>query len=141
MMEGAAMVVTPLYAGLLALWLLVLAMRVTHYRSATRIYLGDGGNPSLLRATRGQANFVEYVPVAVLLLAILEMSRFSIYLLHALGITLVVARLLHGYAFAFTAEFKFGRFWGAILTFIVVAIEAVLCIYQSYRGHMVWFAT
>src|SRR6202022_689693 len=82
-MEGAAMVVTPLYAGLLALWLLVLAMRVIHYRSATRIYLGDGGNPSLLRATRGQANFVEYVPIALLLLAILETRHFSIYLLHA----------------------------------------------------------
>jgi uncharacterized membrane protein YecN with MAPEG domain len=137
-MEGAAMVVTPLYAGLLALWLLVLAMRVIHYRSASRIYLGDGGNPSLLRAIRGQANFVEYVPLALLLMLILEVSRFSIYVIHALGIVLLVARLLHGYAFAYRAEFKFGRYWGAILTFIVIAVAAVLCLYQAYLGHLVW---
>jgi uncharacterized membrane protein YecN with MAPEG domain len=137
-MEGAAMVVTPLYAGLLALWLLVLAMRVIHYRSASRIYLGDGGDTSLLRAIRGQANFVEYVPLALLLMLILEVSRFSIYFIHALGIVLLVARLLHGYAFAYGTEFKFGRFWGAILTFVVLAIAAVLCLYQAYLGHLVW---
>lgn len=133
------MVVTPLYAGLLALWMLVLALRVIQYRSVTGVYLGDGGNPELMRAIRGQANFVEYVPLALLLLAILEMSRFSIYLIHALGLTLLIARLLHGAAFAFTAEFKFGRYGGAVLTFLVLAIEAVLCLYQAYRGHVVWF--
>jgi uncharacterized membrane protein YecN with MAPEG domain len=137
-MEGAAMVVTPLYAGLLALWLLLLAARVIHYRSATHIYLGDGGDTSLLRAIRGQANFVEYVPVALLLMLILEVSRFSIYVIHALGIVLLVARLLHGYAFAYSAEFKFGRFWGAVLTFVVLGVAAVLCLYQAYLGHLVW---
>jgi uncharacterized membrane protein YecN with MAPEG domain len=139
-MEGAAMVVTPFYAGLLALWLLVLAMRVIHYRSATHIYLGDGGDTRLLRAIRAQANFVEYVPLALLLMLILEVSRFSIYVIHALGIVLLVARLLHGYAFAYSAEFKFGRFWGAILTFLVLGVAAVLCLYQAYLGHLVWLA-
>jgi hypothetical protein len=134
------MVVTPLYAGLLALWLLVLALRVIHYRGVLRVYLSDGGNPVLVRAMRGQANFVEYVPIALLLMAILEMSRFSIYLLHTLGMTLLIGRLLHGFAFAFTAEFKFGRYWGAVLTFLVLGIEAVLCLYQAYHGHLVWFA-
>jgi uncharacterized membrane protein YecN with MAPEG domain len=89
---------------------------------------------------RGQANFTEYVPLALLLLAILELSRFSLYALHALGATLLVARVLHGYAFAFTPQFRFGRYWGAILTFAVIVIEAVLCLYQAYRGHYVWFA-
>jgi uncharacterized membrane protein YecN with MAPEG domain len=141
MMAGGTMVVTPLYAGVLALWLLVLALRVIHYRSATGIYLGDGGDATLLRAIRGQANFVEYVPLALLLLAILELSRFSIYLLHVLGVTLLIARLLHGYAFAFRGEFKIGRLWGASLTFLVLGVEAILCIFQAYRGHVVWFAT
>jgi uncharacterized membrane protein YecN with MAPEG domain len=55
-------------------------------------------------------------------------------------VTLLVARLLHGYAFAFTSEFRFGRFWGALLTVAVLAIEAVLCLYQVWRGHVLWFA-
>ena len=133
------MVVTPLYAGLLALWLLVLALRVVQRRSATHIYIGDGGDPALVRTMRGQANFTEYVPLALLLLAILELSRFSLYALHALGATLVLARVLHGYAFGFATQFRFGRYWGAVLTFCVIAIEAILCLYQAYRGHIVWF--
>src|SRR5688572_5289215 len=109
------MVVTPLYAALLALMLVGLSLRVIVVRRRARVSLGDGGNPELQRAIRGQANFVEYVPLALLLLLILELSRFSIYFIHALGITLVLARLLHGYALSFTARFTFGRVWGAAL--------------------------
>ena len=132
------MVVTPLYAALLAIWLVVLGLRVTHYRRLAKVSLGDGGNTALQRAIRGQANFAEYVPVALILLLILELSRFSLYLVHALGILLIVARLLHGYALSFTADFRFGRFWGTVLTFVVLLIEAVLCLYQAYRAHTVW---
>ena len=135
------MVVTPLYAGILALWLVVLSLRVVARRRSARASLGDGGDVALQRAIRAQANFAEYVPLALLLMLILEMSRFSIYLIHALGIVLVIARLLHGYAMGFTAEFRFGRFWGIAMTFAILVIEAVLCIYQAYVGHLVWFRT
>ena len=138
-MLGAARVVTPLYAALLALWFLVLTLRVLQYRRATRVSLGDGGDPLMRRAIRAHANFAEYVPLALVLLLVIELSRFSIYLVHALGVTLLVARLLHGYALGFTAEFRFGRVWGAALTLIVLMIEAVLCLYQAYRGHIAWF--
>jgi uncharacterized protein len=139
-MEGAAMVVTPLYAAVLVLWFIVLGLRVISRRRSARVSLGDGGNAPLQRAIRAHANFAEYVPLALLLLAILEASRFSIYLLHVIGIVLVLARLLHGYALAFTAEFRFGRTWGAALTVAVLFVEAVLCLYQAYRGHLAWFA-
>ena len=134
------MIVTPLYAALLALWFIVLSLRVISLRRSARVSLGDGGNPSLARAIRGHANFAEYVPLALLLLVILELSRFSIYLVHVLGVILVIARLVHGYALAFTAEWRLGRTAGAALTFIVIIVEALLCLYQSYRGHIVWFA-
>jgi uncharacterized protein len=135
------MTVTPLYAGLLALWFIVLSVRVIQLRRASRVSLGDGGNVLLQRAIRGQANFAEYVPLALILLAILEVSRFSIYLLHLVGIALVIARLLHGYAMGFRTEFRFGRLWGAAITIAVLVVEAILCLYQAYLGHLVWFAT
>ena len=131
------MVVTPLYAGLLALLFILLSVRVVGFRHQG-ISFGDGGNPKVLRVVRGHANFAEYVPLALLLMAILELSRFSIYVLHALGITLVIARLLHGYALSFTEHFQFGRVGGAALTFAVLLIEAVLCIYQAILAHWVW---
>jgi hypothetical protein len=126
-----------LYAGLLALWFLVLTRRVIQRRGKGS-FLGDGGDQALLRVIRGHANFAEYVPLALLMMGFLEVSRFSIYVLHALGIVLVVARLLHGYALSFTEHFPFGRFWGAALTFIVLATEAVLCIYQGIQGQWIW---
>ena len=43
------MMVTPLYAGLLAIWYLVLCVRIIQYRGAAKISLGDGGNPHMLR--------------------------------------------------------------------------------------------
>jgi uncharacterized membrane protein YecN with MAPEG domain len=61
--------------------------------------------------------------------------------LHALGILLVVARVLHGYALSFKRDFPFGRYWGAVLTFLVIIAEALMCLYQAYVGHTVWFAT
>ena len=132
------MMVTALYAGLLALWLVVLSIAVIRRRGSGRISLGDGGDPRMLRAIRGQANFAEYVPLALLMMLMLETGHFSIYVLHALGITLLVARLLHGYAFSFTDHFHFGRVAGAGLTFLVLIIEAVLCIYQSIQAHRLW---
>jgi uncharacterized protein len=135
------MVVTPLYAGLLAFWFLLLTLRVVRERHDTKVSLGDGGNPTLQRRIRGHANFAEYVPLALLLLAILELSRFSLYAIHALGLALLLGRVLHGYAFAFRTEFRSGVFWGVLLTVVVLAIEALLCLYQAYRGHIVWFTT
>src|SRR3954470_24810880 len=115
-MEGAPMVVTPLYAGLLAAWFLLLTLRVVQERHRTHISLGDGGDTTLQRRIRAHANFAEYVPLALILLAIRELIRFSIYFIHALGVTLLISRLLHGYAFAFRTQFRFGVFSGVLLT-------------------------
>jgi uncharacterized membrane protein YecN with MAPEG domain len=132
------MMVTPLYAGLLVFWFLVLSIRVIRRRGQDKVSLGDGGNPGMLRVIRAQANFAEYVPLALLLMAILELSRFSIYLLHGLGITLLAARLLHGYALSFTQKFMFGRVAGAGLTFLVLAVAAVCCVYQAILAARLW---
>jgi uncharacterized protein len=126
-------IITPLYAGLLTLWFAVLSARVVQRRQGG-ITLGDGGDPHMLRLIRGHANFAEYVPLILLLMALLELGHTSRYLLHALGITLVIARLLHGYALSFTQQFRFGRFYGAGLTFLVLVVCAVACIWQGVHG-------
>jgi uncharacterized membrane protein YecN with MAPEG domain len=127
------MPVTSFYAGLLALWFLVLGVRVIRGRRAGPS-LGDGGDPRMLRLIRGHANFAEYVPLIVVMMGLLELGHTSIYVLHALGIALLAGRLLHGYAFSFTDHFKFGRFWGAALTFLVLGVCAGLCILQGIRS-------
>jgi uncharacterized protein len=126
------MIVTPIYAGVLAILFFVLSLRVVAVRS--RVSLGDGGDPTVLRRMRGHANFAEYVPLILLMMAMLELSHFSIYFLHGAGVTLVIARLLHGYALSFTEKFKFGRFWGTALTFGLLLVCGVLCLYQGLHA-------
>src|SRR5258708_14448823 len=115
------MFVTPLYAGILVLWFVMLSMRVVNVRRRG-IPFGDNGDVKITRLVRAQANFAEYVPLALLLMGFLETSRYSIYLLHALGITLLVARLLHGFALSVGWQIAFGRVAGSALTFAVLLI-------------------
>ncbi len=131
------MFVTPLYAGLLTLWFVLLSVRVMNLRRRG-ILFGDSGDISVARIIRAQANFAEYVPLALLLMGFLEVTRYSIYLLHVLGVILVVARLLHGLALSFGWQVRFGRVSGAALTLIVLIIEAILCLYQGFRGQWIW---
>lgn len=126
-MEPFELTVTALYSGSLALWFLVLSARVVARRRAG-IYLGDGGDKSMQRLVRGHANFAEYVPLALIMLAVLELAGTPLYLLHGLGLALLAGRLLHGYALSFTQQFGFGRFWGTVLTYGVLTIEAIMCL-------------
>jgi uncharacterized membrane protein YecN with MAPEG domain len=130
------MMVTPLYAGLLAIWYLVLCVRIIQYRGKAKINLGDGGDAHMFRLQRAQANFGEYVPLLLLMMGFLELSHWSVYVLHALGVGLLLARLLHGYALSFTEKWMFGRFWGTALTFLLLLVEAVFCVYQGIR--VIW---
>lgn len=128
------MIVTPLYAGLLALWFLVLSLRVVGARRSQQISLSDGGDPRMLRLIRAHANFAEYVPLTLVLLGVLELSHFSRYLLHLVGALLLVGRLLHSYAIGFTERFMMGRIIGMLLTFAAILVAALACLYQAVLG-------
>jgi len=131
------MFVTPLYAGLLAVWFVLLSVRVVGLRRRGIVF-GDNGDVGVIRIVRAQANFAEYVPLALLMMGFLEVGRHSIYVLHALGIALVVARLVHGLALSFGWNTRFGRVAGAAITFFVLLVEAALCLYQGVRGQLIW---
>lgn len=122
--------VTPLYGALCGLLLLVLALAVVRLRQKHRVQTGDGGHADLARAMRVQANFVEYVPLTLLLLFMLEMSRQPVWVLHLLGAALFVGRVLHAWGYLGSPGFTFGRTVGIVLTWIVLGVTAVwlLCV-------------
>lgn len=91
------MTIIPLYAALLTLLFLVLSKRVINTRRKARVAVGDGGNPELTRAIAVHNNFAQYVPLTLLLLAFMELQHAPAWLLHALGIGLLLARLIHAY--------------------------------------------
>lgn len=128
-------IITPLYAGLLALLFLALSFRVVFRRREQKINLGDGGDAEMQRRVRGHGNFAEYVPLILVLIALLELGRTTPgWALHAMGITLVIARLLHGYALSFSKHFFLGRFIGTILTFTLLLVAGGLCVMKGLSG-------
>ena len=66
--------ITALYAGLLGILMLILAFRVVAVRRTTSIGLGDGGHALLLSRIRIHGNAAEYVPLALILMLILELN-------------------------------------------------------------------
>ena len=87
--------VTPIYLAILGLLLVPFTLRVGLYRVNNKILIGDGADPELLRRIRAHANFIETVPLAILLLIVMETLGGADSWLHALGALLVAGRLLH----------------------------------------------
>ncbi len=71
------------------------------------------------------------MPLILLMMAMLEWGGIRGWLMHLLGAALLVARLLHGYALAFTQKWKFGRYYGALLTYVVLLVTALLCVWRG----------
>ena len=122
------------YAGLNGLILLGLSAHVIRVRGAEKVSIGDGGSPALVRAMRGQANFSEYVPFALIGLILLALLGFPVWFLHVLGIVLAVARVLHGWHFLQADAPGWQRFSGAAMTFGVLALVALALILGALRG-------
>lgn len=71
-MNAMPVPLTAIVAELLALMLVGVSIRVTVLRARTKIEFADGGNQALQRAIRVQGNFIEYVPMALALMAAVE---------------------------------------------------------------------
>lgn len=128
------MPITMFYAGALALVYLALSVRVIQGRGKGGPNLGDGGNPEMLRRIRGHGNFQEYVPLLLILMALLERRGLNGVVLHAMGMTLLVARILHGYALSYTEKFFLGRFVGTAATLLLLGVGGILCIVYALRA-------
>jgi len=123
--------ITAFYAAILGLILTALAINVTVHRAKLKVLIGDGGNPIMLRMMRLHGNAVEYVPIGVLLMALYELDSGSHLALHVAGITLVLSRLLQLWGMWSTVEPTFGRVVGQSLTWLTVAVLAVLNLWQQ----------
>ncbi|MBN8543101.1 MAG: MAPEG family protein [Alphaproteobacteria bacterium] len=126
--------IVSLYAAALALLFVFLAVRTILARVKHGTALGDGGHHELQRAIRAHAHFAEYVPFSLLLILMLELQGSNHYLLHGLGITLAIGRLLHAYSLLKCETYENGqiivssmkfRQLGMFLSFGVIGISAV----------------
>ena len=118
-----------LYAGLFGLMLIVLSLRVSFIRREARVALGDGDEEILLRRIRAHGNFIEFVPITLLLLALSEHLGLGSLFVHLLGIALVVARAAHAFGISQPDETFAFRMFGTTVTLIVLCIAALYCVW------------
>ena len=121
--------ITAVYLGVLGLLYAFLSLRVARFRRGNKIVFGDADNLYLRSAIRAHANFAEYVPIIVLMNALLEMGGAASVQMHVLLGTLTVSRILHPFgmhAKPMTPQFIVGRIVGMILTFLVLVASALL---------------
>jgi uncharacterized membrane protein YecN with MAPEG domain len=127
-------VVTSIYAALGALLVIVLALRVVMQRRKGAIGLGDGGDRDLQQCIRVHANAIENLPLALLMLLILELRGIPAPWLHGLGAALILARALHAWGFSRRKGVSFGRFAGTLGTWLVMlAMAAMLLVHAFHR--------
>ena len=97
------------------LWL---SIRTGQARRTAKVSIGDGGNPLLVARMRAHANFVEYVPIVLILMALIESNGGSSRILWLLGIALVIGRVLHPFGMERPSPNPF-RIGGIMLTYLV----------------------
>jgi uncharacterized protein len=114
--------------GLLNVWL---GMRVVRIRVSRKVSLGHGDIPGMEARCRAHANFNEYVPIALILMGLIEMNVGASRWLWAVGAVLVLARVLHPFGMDRPAPNPY-RMAGAILTFASLLVLIGWAIAISY---------
>lgn len=122
--------ITGIYAALAALLVLLLSARVSLRRRAMRVSLGDGDDKELIKRIRAQANAIEYLPLALLLLLALEWNQTQPAILHVCGIVLIAARLLHAFGLSRSGGVSRPRLIGTALTWTLMLVMALLLLWQ-----------
>lgn len=118
------MTITPVYAALLGLLFIALSVRVIRLRRSRKVAVGARGDEAIERAMRVHANFAEYAPLALLLIAMLELKGVAGIWIHILGLMLLGGRALHAYGMSRPNEdFRF-RVGGMSLTFGAIGLAS-----------------
>lgn len=122
--------ITPLFAAIFALFYLYLSFDVIRYRFKGKISIGDGGNKDLQLATRVHANFIEYVPLALILMWGIELVIYDSRLAYVLGMVLLIGRVLHVVGMHHPKNFLICRQIGTLATFAVLLLAALRLIWH-----------
>ena len=118
--------ITALYAGLLGLLIVFLALQVALGRKRVKIGIGGHDHPQLAVLIRAHANAVENAPLTLILLMMAEMNGLSIAAVHAAGGLLVLARVYHAHGFIRShGTYSDGRYYGTLANWLLIVALAI----------------
>ncbi|MEM7502857.1 MAG: MAPEG family protein [Pseudomonadota bacterium] len=123
--------ITALYAGVLALFAFYLSARAGRFRgkAGVSILYGDPIDWTLAERVRTHQNFLEYVPIILVLMGLIELNSGSSTFLYAVGSLLVIARIAHAVGLKHDNMAHKGRFIGAAGTALIMIASAVYSIW------------
>lgn len=116
--------ITSLTAALAGIMLVALTVITGLRRTTTKTLLGDGTDVTLLRRIRAHGNFIEQVPMALILLGLCEMRAASPNVLWAMAGLLIVGRTLH--AIGILGTVMPARGLGMLMTLASILTGAVM---------------
>jgi uncharacterized membrane protein YecN with MAPEG domain len=107
---------------------IAIAVAVGRIRAKSDISVGDGGNIEVIAAMRRHANFVEVVPLALILIGLLELNGVGSSAIHGLGAGLVAARICHAVGYGTNDSLSSLRIMGAVGSTLVTLIASIWAI-------------
>ena len=122
--------ITALYASLLAFIYIKLSTNVIELRRLHKISLGHKNHKDLEQSIRAQANFIEYVPLGLILLSCLEINKIHPVIVFLLGGLLLVGRFLHAKSFTMPNIDQSKRVQGMKFTFWSIRLMAAMVIFS-----------
>lgn len=115
-------------AALLNFWL---GLRVSLLRISKKVLVGDGGDPRLIARMRAHANFAEYAPIVLILIALVELAGGTRSWLWAASAAFVLGRVLHAFGMD---GWRLGRMIGIAATMVVMIGLGLYATWLGYQG-------
>ena len=119
-----------LWTGLSLLLILVLSFRISAGRRRLKVSVGDGGHPELTATTRAFGNAIEYIPMALVALAVIAVF-YSAAIVHVVGGAFFLGRVLHAWGMTREKQPAIGRMLGMMLTYLPFLAAAGLLIFAA----------
>ncbi|MGB3728229.1 MAG: MAPEG family protein [Thermodesulfobacteriota bacterium] len=130
-----ALPITALYAGVLAIFALVLSARAGGFRgkSGISVLYGDPKNMELAERVRVHQNFLEYIPMAIIIMGLIEANGGGSTFVHSMGIVLIISRIAHAVGLKHDNMAHPGRTIGAGGTALMTLVAAVYLLWMVVK--------
>jgi uncharacterized protein len=128
LMEGTNIVILPTTltaAGIAAIINMWLGIRIGQVRTREKISIGDGGNEALIRRMRAQANFVEFTPFVLILIAGIELAKGPSTWLWIVAGLYMLARVAHAIGMDGNGKARGAGIMITMLTMLGLGIYAI----------------
>lgn len=120
--------ITATAALILGALMLLLTINVVKGRRSMSIILGDNGDRSFMKKIRGHANAAEQIPMAIILLGLVEYLHGPAYAM-IIATFLIIGRLMHATYFNVHGTHWRLRYYGMLLTLISQGLALIALLY------------